>query len=85
MPGAEEAQDVREAKAMTQCHICRWYNGGHDADCPRELSPEQEKRYNAGRRAGRGYRSAEEPNDPIYMFGWVAGDVAADEWYNSSI
>ena len=68
---------------MEQCSICRWYNGGHDADCPRELTPEQKERYDAGRRAGRGYHSAEKPNDPIYMFGWVAGDIAADEWWNS--
>ena len=68
---------------MDQCRICCWYNGGHDADCPREMSPEQEARFNRGRRDGRGRRKAADKADPIYMFGWLRGDVAADEWENT--
>ena len=86
MPGAEEAQNVRERrKPMTQCLICRWYDGGHDADCPREMSPEQEARFNRGRRDGRARREATDTDnaDPIYMFGWLRGDVAADEYENT--
>src|SRR5688572_27364384 len=70
----------RKALAMKQCRICCWYNDGHDVNCPRELSPDQEIRYNAGWKAGRKYNDAADPQDPIYMFGYINGDIAADVW-----
>lgn len=64
------------------CIICRWTEGGHDPQCPRELTPDQKKRYRAGWIDGRNYRSVADKNDPIYGFGHVNGDIAADEWWN---
>lgn len=49
------------------------------------MSPAEDARFRRGWRDGRRRRDANDADkaDPIYMFGWLRGDVAADVWENT--
>lgn len=66
-----------------RCCICGWYNDKHDSNCPRELSGATRERYDRGWSDGRNSRPIADADDPIYGFGWINGDIACDEWWNS--
>jgi len=68
-----------------RCYICRWENAQHDPRCPRTLDhPEVKARFERGYRDGwKGKSDPESDRDPVYALGWVKGDIASDNWWNS--
>lgn len=68
-----------------RCYICCcWYNGQHDSACPRDLNDAAIKeRFDRGWLDGRRGKPEADSTDPVYMFGWIKGDIACDEWWNS--
>jgi len=67
-----------------RCRICRWEINHHDAACPQTLDdPAAKKRFEQGWQDGWSSKPLAHADDPIYTFGWIAGDVANDWAWNS--
>lgn len=70
-----------------QCHLCHWYEGKHDENCPKMADPSQQEAARAlwdeGYDDGRNRREAQSA-DPTYAIGWRRGDAAADYAENVS-
>ena len=71
---------------MNQCAFCSYGSGSHDPNCPNRPGVKNQRAalqsWHRGFADGRNARPRTE-QDPMYMMGWLKGEIALETYENS--